>query len=656
MKFVSPFDLPMRAQRPVFIGGAILSLSCLCALAAVDLNDHVQWMVEGKAFKKAPKQTGLLADTSDAVAGAGAKGALQSNPFVVDSPYLNFEIAGGDGAFRTALSLWADGRVVRTATGEGSDALLPRHFDLSDLQGKTVFVELVDQDGRPDAFLRVGKVALSANAEGDLRGDVPKAVALAQRQAAEQVAQWAPLAKADPKRPVWHLRPPSARLNDANGPFFADGYYHIFYQFNPFMDGYMMWAHARSKDLVNWEHLPVALWPDWEKGEYHCYSGSAFMVEGKPQLFYTFVPDTVSPRNQWKAVPADPEYKTWIKPDNNPLITFKEGEVPGMSPSVRDPFVFEADGKVFMLLCGNDIYLYEAQDKALDKWKFLSVFWKKNDNDKGAECPNFFRFGDRWVLMLSPFGPVRYEMGTFDAQTGVFTKQTQGLVNHASGYYATTGMRDDNGRLILYGHLKGMVRGADLPKVGWRDALALPRVLDLATDGTLRMIPVPEAQVLRDQKIASAKGLTIDKETLRVPGLSGDVLELKAVIRPTGAKTFGVRVRAPKQGQGGFEIRYDVNAQTLFVPGSGAVPISLSLVNGALDLHLFLDKSMLEVFAGEGRVAEVRVMSAESVANTDIEFFASGGAVLETLEAWTLKPASEGKIADLFPMILPEPR
>lgn len=636
--------------RRLVVRGAIL-YAFFCGLSgATNLNERSQWTAEGKAFKKQPTQAGVLADSSDEWAGKGAKGALQSATFVVDAPYLNFEIAGGDGAFRTALCLWADGRVVRTATGEGSGVLMERHFDLSHLQGKTVFLEVVDQDGRPDAFVRVGKVVLSQKPSGELRGDVAQATALAKRQAADQVAQWVPAAKADPRRPVWHLRPPAARLNDANGPFFADGYYHIFYQFNPFMDGYMMWAHARSKDLVNWEHLPIALWPEWDRGEYHCYSGSALMVDGKPQLFYTFVPDTVSPREQWKAVPTDAEYKTWEKSANNPLISFKEGEIPGMTPSVRDPFVFEADGKTFMLLCGNDIYLYEAKDKALNQWEYRSTLWRKGENDRGAECPNFYRFGDRWVLMLSPFGPVRYETGTFDPAKGTFVKQAQGLLDHAAGYYATTGARDDKGRLILYGHLKGLVSGGNAEKVGWRDALALPRVLELAPDGTLRMVPVPESANLRDQEIASVKDVKIGALPLRVPGLAGDVLELQALIRPEeGAKTFGVRVRAPKTGGGGFEIVYDIEKQTLFVPGPKAVPIPLPLVNGALDLHLFLDKGMMDLFAGEGRVAEVRAFAKESPEDIDIEFFATGGAVLENAQAWRFNPASEGVINELFP-------
>jgi len=39
------------------------------------------------------------------------------------------------------------------------------------------------------------------------------------------------------------------------------GEYPLFCQHNPFADkwGHMSWRHAVSKDLVRWEHLPVAI-------------------------------------------------------------------------------------------------------------------------------------------------------------------------------------------------------------------------------------------------------------------------------------------------------------------------------------------------------------------------------------------------------------
>jgi beta-fructofuranosidase len=84
-------------------------------------------------------------------------------------------------------------------------------------------------------------------------------------------------AAADSTRPVYHFRPPAQWMNDPNGVIFHEGWYHIFYQHNPYGDnwGHMHWGHARSRDLVDWDHLPIALWPSLELGEEHCFSGCA---------------------------------------------------------------------------------------------------------------------------------------------------------------------------------------------------------------------------------------------------------------------------------------------------------------------------------------------------------------------------------------------
>src|SRR5512143_2188777 len=118
-------------------------------------------------------------------------------------------------------------------------------------------------------------------------------------------------------RPRYHFLPPANWMNDPNGPIYYDGYYHLFYQHNPFADtwGNIHWGHARSRDLLYWEHLPIALRPAFELGEQHCYSGCAGVDDqGRVLLIYTsvgFERDGVHlPNQQWAAL-GSPDLVTW---------------------------------------------------------------------------------------------------------------------------------------------------------------------------------------------------------------------------------------------------------------------------------------------------------------------------------------------------------
>ena len=110
--------------------------------------------------------------------------------------------------------------------------------------------------------------------------------AIARATAAIQAA--APRAQADPAHPIFHVTAPAQWINDPNGPIFYKGYYHLFYQLHPFSDesGPKYWGHVRSRDLVKWEHLPVALAPSGEAGETEIWSGCCTINGlGQPMAF-----------------------------------------------------------------------------------------------------------------------------------------------------------------------------------------------------------------------------------------------------------------------------------------------------------------------------------------------------------------------------------
>ncbi|MBW8036188.1 MAG: glycoside hydrolase family 32 protein, partial [Planctomycetes bacterium] len=226
-----------------------------------------------------------------------------------------------------------------------------------------------------------------------------------------------PKAESDPTRPVYHFRPPAQWMSDICGAIYYKGYYHIFYLSNPFSDegsgkNCAPWAHARSKDLVYWEELPLALLPMKERGERRCNSGCVALDDNnRPMIFYTFVPSRkdatrLGKREQWGAKPLDDDLIKWRRVNDGPLMAAGMNGVPAsIKRGWSDPFVFRSDGRTFVTFKDSNGLVCEAQDKELTQWKYIG-----NIEGVNGECPNFFPMQQKWVLIHS-MNPPSYVVG-----------------------------------------------------------------------------------------------------------------------------------------------------------------------------------------------------------------------------------------------------
>src|SRR5439155_1881005 len=264
----------------------------------------------------------------------------------------------------------------------------------------------------------------------------------------------------DPARPIYHLQPPALWSNDPNGPIFYQGTYHLFYQHNPYGDdwGHMHWGHFKSKDLAHWEHMPIALAPSEDLGEEHCFSGCAVVTKnGRVMLIYTSIGKRLP--EQWAAVPEDDELSRWRKHPANPILTEK---LHGSTKvhEWRDPFVFESNGRTYMVCGGNlnagqggqaVVNVYAAENDDLTAWKYLGVLFTHPDKDvKNIECPLFFPLEGKWVLIVSQGRPVQYFVGELDTNTMGFKAKKRGVMDDGS-YDSPKCMVDAKGRRVLWG-------------------------------------------------------------------------------------------------------------------------------------------------------------------------------------------------------------
>ena len=90
-------------------------------------------------------------------------------------------------------------------------------------------------------------------------------------------------------RPVYHFSNPVGWMNDPNGFSDYKGEHHLFFQYYPYATywGSMHWGHATSKDLVNFEHHGIALFPSKKFDSNGCFSGTALIEDDKLHFYYT---------------------------------------------------------------------------------------------------------------------------------------------------------------------------------------------------------------------------------------------------------------------------------------------------------------------------------------------------------------------------------
>jgi beta-fructofuranosidase len=464
------------------------------------------------------------------------------------------------------------------------------------------------------------------------------AAALKRAEAAIQAA--ASRAQADPMRPIFHVTAPAQWVNDPNGPIFHQGFYHLFYQLTPYSDesGIKYWGHVRSRDLAKWEHLPIALAPSNDRGEESVWSGCCVINgQGQPMAFYTSIApgkSALEHAEQWAAT-GDADLIRWEKVPANPVLSEAlHGET--KIYDWRDPFIFYAGKKTFMVLGGSlnrskggqaVVTIYEAENAELTRWQYRGVLFQLPDAEaRTAECPNFFKLGNEWVLFVSPYGKVQYFVGEFDVETCRFLPRTRGLVDYGPNFYAPNTMLVLNGRRLVWGWVNGFPGGR-----GWNGCLSLPRELSFSADGQLRQMPAPQLIKLRGREVVW-RNVPMGEEMKSLPLPEPNTLEIEAEIDLQSASSVQLEIANRGNDQrvmmsfDGLELRVmDVKA-----------PLSLAKGERKLKLRIFLDRSVLEVFANETVCLTKTIVPLEAGAALKLQAI-GGGAMAPRVRAWPMK-------------------
>lgn len=358
--------------------------------------------------------------------------------------------------------------------------------------------------------------------------------------------------KKDMYFPGYHFRPEKNWMNDPNGLIWKDGWYHLFFQYDPWKDiwGDIHWGHARSRDLIHWEMCPIAIAPSVEKGEIHCYSGCAVEHQDQVRIFYTSIGEEErGPEHgaeQWSAVNEDDELIRWSKSETPAL----KQEINGNTwiSMWRDPFIWKENSVYYLLLSGTCegkgcIALYESAN--LDEWRFRSVLYRSEEYEL-IECPNIMRFGDRYVLLYSPLDAVRYVIGKIKRDTMEFLAEAEGIFDYSvgkKGFYApNTYLNDPGGRYIVMGCLfEGDRLNAEM-KRGWAGMQSLPREVTLEK-GQLYIRPAEECRMLRKEVLD-----VMNEKNCRMQA-EGQQLEIEMSYEPKADTITEITVLATPDGE-----------------------------------------------------------------------------------------------------------
>lgn len=393
-------------------------------------------------------------------------------------------------------------------------------------------------------------------------------------------------------RPQIHYTQRRGWNNDPNGLIYYEGEYHLFYQHNPYERdwGNMHWGHAVSKDLIHWEELPIALFPD-EHGT--MFSGSAvidykntagFNKGNIPAMVAVYTADSPEKQVQCIAYSLD-KGRNWTKYDGNPVV---DSRAKWNSHDTRDPKVFwyEPTGKWVMVLNERDGHsIYNSDD--LKHWTFeshITGFW---------ECPELFELpvdgvtGNKKWVMYGASGT--YMIGSFDGRT---------FVPESGKYYYSTGtiyaaqtftnIPSGDGRRIQIGW--GRISHPGMPFNG---TMLLPTVLSLRTtkDG-IRLFsePIKELEALQIAK-GQWKDLSAEKagELLQPYNHTGS-LRIRTTLSLSHATNAGLSL----YGQNLLD--YDMN----FNKVNGVFYSPEDMTSMEISVDIILDRTSVEVFVDGG--------------------------------------------------------
>ncbi|KAH6707456.1 sucrose-6-phosphate hydrolase [Verticillium dahliae] len=588
-----------------------------------------------------------------AQAGETAIGNLKSSSFRATSN-LSFLIGGGYDPDHLYVGLVRDqdNKLLLRQTGINDEALIRIIWDTSEWAGEQVHIIVHDSSTKESwghinfDDLRIGRHALG-NGQGRTFHVIGQS-----NQPPRDSSPACSLYAEDPIRPQYHYTPYQGWINDPAGLSQWNGQHHLFSQFfpdSPFW-GPMHWAHAESTDAVHWRTLPDALSPKKTQipgDESGRFTGSAMIHENELHLVFTeYVDVRAHPHAVQETVDVSSskdgiKFKPYA---HNPVIP---GPPDGAPVFFRDPKVFyDPTDDSWKMVVGatnsvdGQVQLYRSIDGPFS-WSHVGIMYTGNGSTGPLwECPNFFPLEDKWVLFYGGNGLGWYETGSFNGS--VFVSEKRGLLDAGPASYAMQWYKDQSGRDLAITWMGNWPTPKWPSRAnGWAGQQSITRELFLRDDGGLGSRPIPELESLAHGKVQRSGPVLVD-DIAHIIGSSNTArVKLSIDLGTTTASSFTLALF--QSSEECTLLTYDAKSHILTLDTTGAgygqpglweASIAVPVEN-KLAMDIFLDRSVLEIFIGDGTVFSANVFPRYQE-STDISIVANDGVV--ALEAASVTP------------------
>ncbi|OFD70230.1 glycoside hydrolase family 32 protein [Bacillus mycoides] len=447
------------------------------------------------------------------------------------------------------------------------------------------------------------------------------------------------IANQDSWKPIYHIHPPYGLMNDPNGVSYYNNEYHVFYQWYPFapIHGMKHWAHVKSKDLIHWERMPVAITPTESYESHGAYSGGAFVKDDILHLFYTGnVKHTDGSRDANQCVALMNKQYEVEKAEYNPIIR----SVPaGYTGHVRDPKIWKNDDVYYMLLGAQrenetgTLLIYQSKD--LYDWKLQGEL-QTNLKDFGFmwECPDYFHLDGKDILIFSPQGiqatkgsyqnvyNVIYAIGTLDLENLYFHVDSYYELDKGFDFYAPQTLQDPAGRRIMFAWAGSSEITYPSDDFMWAHCLTIPRELTLE-NYALKQRPICELKKLR----TSSKTVSgcLQNETYVLSDLFKEhSYELEVRLQSEKANVFGISLFHCHEESFPITFQRDKGIVSIergsfhhhFGGEYGYKRCKEITIQDTMKMRIFVDQSIVEIFLCDGAT----VFTSRVFPRKDIEY------------------------------------